>query len=191
MLIGYARVSRDDQNLDLQLDALTKAGCERIFEEKKTGSRFDRPEFIRMLDVARKGDIIVVWKLDRLGRSLIHLIKTVTDLEGRGIQLKILQENIDTTTPMGRFTFHLFGALAEFERAQIIERTKAGLDAARARGKRGGRKKATDTIPPKNLARAKELYAKREMKVEEIMQATGIPSKSTFYAYVVHGEKGA
>jgi DNA invertase Pin-like site-specific DNA recombinase len=188
MLIGYARVSRNDQDPALQIDALNAAGCERIFEEKMSGSHFDRPEFVRMLkDVARKGDTIIVWKLDRLGRSLIHLIETVMDLEARGIELVCLTGHFDTTTPSGKLIFHIFAALAEFERAMIIERTKAGLDAARARGKRGGRPKATDKIPAKNLARAKELYAKKEMKIEEIMIATGIPSKSTFYQYVVHG----
>ncbi len=138
-----------------------------------------------MLDLARTGDVIVVWRLDRLGRSLKDLIETVQVLEQRGIELKGLKENIDTTTPTGKFMFHMMAALAEFERDLIRERTLAGLDAARARGRTGGRRKATETLRPEQLARAKELYAARQNGIAEIMALTGFKSRATFYKYVV------
>ena len=141
MFIGYARVSTDDQNLDLQLDALAKAGCERIFEDRMSGARAERPGLLRALDVARGDDTLVVWRLDRLGRSLKDLIRHVETMEERKIGLRSLQESIDTTTSGGRLFFHIFGALAEFERNLIRERTMAGLTAARARGRQGGRPK--------------------------------------------------
>ncbi len=142
-----------------------------------------------MLDVARKGDVIVVWRLDRLGRSLKQLIETVTLFAERGIELRSLKENIDTTTPTGKFMFHIVAAMAEFERDVISERTQAGLEAARARGRRGGRPKAIQKIEPRNLARAKELYAAKNNTIAEIMQMTGFKSRNTFYKYVVNGDR--
>ena len=186
MKIGYIRVSRDKQTTALQEDAMNKEQCARVFTDKMSGKRFDRPEFLKMLDVARAGDVIVVWRLDRLGRSLKHLIETVTMLGERGIELRSLKENIDTTTPTGKLMFHIIGAMAEFERDVISERTQAGLDAARARGRRGGRPKAIAKIEPRNLARAKELYAAKNNTIAEIMQMTGFRSRNTFYKYVVN-----
>ena len=145
MLIGYARVSTDDQDTALQIDALKRCGCEKIYEECASGSRTDRPELAKALAHGRKGDMVVVWKLDRLGRSLPHLIDTVHDLEERKIGFRSLTDNIDTTTASGRMFFHMMGALAQFERDLIRERTLAGLKAARERGHLGGRpRKLTD-----------------------------------------------
>ena len=142
-----------------------------------------------MLDVARAGDVIVVWRLDRLGRSLKDLIETVQTLEQRGIELLSLKENIDTSTPTGKLMFHLMAALAEFERDVIRERTLAGLDAACARGRTGGRRKATETMRPEQVDRAKELYAARQNSIAEIMALTGFKSRATFYTYVVNAER--
>ncbi len=142
MLIGYARVSTQDQSPDLQSDALKKIGCEKIFIEKASGAQRDRPELKAALDYIRSGDTLVVWKLDRLARSLRQLIETVEDLQSQDIGFQSLTENIDTTTSGGKLIFHVFGALAEFERSIIRERTKAGLAPARARGKLGGRPSA-------------------------------------------------
>ncbi len=188
MKIGYIRVSRNKQTTALQEDAMKKELCERVFTDKMSGKRFDRPEFLRMLDIARPGDVIVVWRLDRLGRSLKELIETVTMLAERGIELHSLKESIDTTTPTGKLMFHIVAAMAEFERDVISERTQAGLEAARARGRRGGRPKATEKIEPRNLTRAKELYAARNNSIAEIMQMTGFKSRNTFYKYVVNGD---
>src|SRR5579864_7975147 len=139
-LIGYARVSTLDQDPSLQLDALTAAGCGKIFDDQASGARADRPGLQRALDYARQDDVLVVWKLDRLGRSLPHLIEVVAALEQRGIGFRSITEAIDTTTPGGRLVFHLFGALGQFERDLIQERARAGLAAAAARGRKGGRK---------------------------------------------------
>jgi DNA invertase Pin-like site-specific DNA recombinase len=188
MKIGYIRVSRDKQTTALQEDAMRQEQCDRVFTDKMSGKHFDRPEFLRMLDVARMGDVIVVWRLDRLGRSLKQLIETVTMLAERSIELRSLKENIDTTTPTGKLLFHIIGAMAEFERDVISERTQAGLEAARARGRRGGRPKAIEKIELRNLARAKELYAAQNNTIQEIMQMTGFKSRNTFYKYVVHGD---
>jgi len=188
MKIGYIRVSRDKQTTALQEDAMKSEQCERAFTDKMSGKRFDRPEFLKMLDVARTGDVIVVWRLDRLGRSLKQLIETVTMLGERGIELRSLKENIDTTTSTGKLMFHIIGAMAEFERDVISERTQAGLEAARARGRRGGRPKAIQKIEPRTLTRAKELYAARQNTIAEIMHMTGFKSRNTFYKYVVNGD---
>ncbi len=142
MLIGYARVSTHDQTLNLQLDRLEEAGCTRIFEDHISGTKAERPGLADALSHLRAGDTLVVWRLDRLGRSLRNLIDTITELQQQGIGFKSLQENIDTTNSGGKLIFHVFGALAEFERELIKERTQAGLEAARARGKVGGRPKA-------------------------------------------------
>jgi len=139
-LIGYARVSTAEQDTALQTDALRKAGCERIFEDTVSGAKTDRPGLTAALAWLRDGDVLVVWRLDRLGRSMAHLIETVSALESRGVGLRSLTESIDTTTPGGLLIFHVFGALGQFERDLIRERTRAGLAAAAARGRKGGRK---------------------------------------------------
>lgn len=141
MLIGYARVSTQDQNLDLQIEALTNAGCKKIFHEKASGSRAERPEFSKALEVLREGDTLVVWKLDRLGRSVKNLVDLVGELHKHGIQFKSLTDAIDTGTPSGRFFFHVMASLAQMERELTIERTRAGLEIARKLGRKGGRKR--------------------------------------------------
>lgn len=189
MKLGYIRVSRDKQTTALQVDAMAREKCERTFTDKMSGKRFDRPEFLRMLEQARTGDVVIVWRLDRLGRSLKELIETVNGLAERGIELRSLKENIDTSTPTGKLMFHIMASLAEFERDIIQERTLAGLEAARARGRKGGRPKATSTIRPGDLLRARALYAAKQNTVAEIMQLTGFKNRNTFYKYVVNGEK--
>jgi DNA invertase Pin-like site-specific DNA recombinase len=141
LLIGYARISQDTQSIDLQIDALAAAGCEKLFSDTMSGSRNDRPGLKQALEFVRSGDAICVWRLDRLGRSLPHLIGLMQDLDGRGIGFRSLTEAIDTTTPGGRLTYNLFASLAEFERSVLRERTRAGLQAARQRGRLGGRPK--------------------------------------------------
>ena len=138
MLIGYARVSTQDQNLELQIDALTKAGCHRLFDDKMSGSRAERPGLAKALDMLREGDTLVVWKLDRLGRSVKNLVDLVGQLHKQGVQFKSLTDAIDTGTPSGRFFFHVMASLAEMERELIVERTRAGLDVARKLGRKGG-----------------------------------------------------
>ncbi len=157
MLLGYARVSTDDQETHLQIDALKAAGCERIYQEKASGAKADRPELMRMLDHARQGDVVIVWKLDRLGRSLLHLIETVNLLHDRGVQLRSLTENvIDTTTPSGKLVFGIFALMSEFERDMLRQRTQAGLRAARKRGRIGGRPKSIDAA---GLKKARAMLA--------------------------------
>ena len=180
MLIGYARVSSDDQNLNLQKDALTRAGCERILEDRQSGAKADRPGLRDALDYARDGDTLTVWRLDRLSRSLKDLIDLVSQLEARGIGLKSLHESIDTTSSSGKLIFHVFGALAEFERNLIRERTQAGLAAARARGRRGGRPKSLDAA---KRAIAVNLYGEKKHSVKEICEVMGV-SKPTLYKYI-------
>lgn len=180
MKIGYARVSTADQNLSLQRDALGGAGCARIFEDVVSGATAARPGLERAKDSLRAGDTLVVWRLDRLGRSLKELIGWVGYLEAEGVALKSLCEAIDTTTPTGKLTFHLFGALAEFERNLIVERTTAGLSAARARGRKGGRPK---TLDADGQALAVRLYQERAMPIATICKTMGI-SKPTLYSYV-------
>jgi DNA invertase Pin-like site-specific DNA recombinase len=176
MLIGYARVSTHEQTLNLQRDALENAGCNKIFTDTASGAKAERIGLDAALTYVRKGDTLVVWRLDRLGRSLPHLIATMTDLEERGIGFKSLTENIDTTTSGGKLIFHIFGALAEFERNLIRERTAAGLIAARARGRKGGRPKA---LAVKQRRIAKELYEKRH-PIAEICRTLKV-SKATLY----------
>jgi DNA invertase Pin-like site-specific DNA recombinase len=156
-LIGYARVSTLDQDPALQLDALAATGCTTVFDDRASGARADRPGLRRALDYVREGDVLVVWKLDRLGRSLAHLIESVAMLEQRGVGFRSITEAIDTTTPGGRLVFHLFGALGQFERDLIRERTRAGLAAAAARGRKGGRKPVVDAD---KLDRARGMLAK-------------------------------
>ena len=183
MLVGYARVSTLDQNPALQINALKSAGCERIFTEKASGAQRDRPELSAALDYIRAGDTLVVWKLDRLARSMRQLIETVEDLQARGIELRSLTESIDTATPGGRLVFHIFGALAEFERAVIRERTSAGLQAARERGKKGGRPR---TLGPKDLAAAKALLADPAIRVEDVAARLKV-SPATLYRHLPGG----
>lgn len=180
MKIGYARVSTQEQNLDLQRDALKAAGCTRVIEDTASGGKKDRTGLERVREQLRAGDVLVVWRLDRLGRSLKHLIELMGELEGEGIGFQSITEAIDTTTPGGKLVFHIFGALAEFERNLIRERTKAGLEAARARGRKGGRKKKLDQ---KKRALAVELYQTKKHTIPEICQMVGV-SKPTLYAYV-------
>ena len=186
MFIGYARVSTGDQNLDLQRDALLAAGCEadRIFTDKLSGAKDDRPGLAQALEYVRAGDTLVVWRLDRLGRSLSHLIQTTTGLEHRGVGFKSLQEGIDTTTSGGKLVFHIFGALAEFERSLIRERTNAGLKAARARGRNGGRPKKLDT---RKLAVAETLLNDPKLTVKEVAEQVGV-ARSTLYTYLKRNE---
>ncbi len=180
MLIGYARVSKTEQHLELQLDALNKAGCEQIYTDKITGSKTERKGLEEALSHLRKGDTLVVWRLDRLGRSLKHLIETLTDFREKGIEFKSLTENIDTSTPTGVLMFHFIGALAEFERNLIRERTNAGLEAARARGHFGGRRKVGET-ETKRMAR--KLYEDKSISIKDICKSLRI-SKSTLHRYV-------
>ena len=180
VLIGYARVSTDDQNLDLQLDALRAVGCERVYEDRKSGADAERPGLTTALDMARTGDTVVVWRLDRLGRSLKDLIRLVELLEGKGVGLRSLQEALDTASSGGRLVFHIFGALAEFERNLVRERTKAGLVAARARGRTGGRRKLLDT---EKRVLAVRLYDEKSHTIGEICRLMGI-SRQTLYNYV-------
>jgi len=178
--IGYARISTDDQNLALQRDALTAAGCDPIYEDTKSGAKADRPGLKLALEVARAGDLLVVWRLDRLGRSLSDLIGLSKTLERRGVGLKSLKEQIDTTSSGGRLVFHMFGALAEFERDLIRERTQAGLAAARARGRKGGRPKL---LSPERRKLTVQLYREQRHTVLEICRLMGI-SKPTLYSYL-------
>ena len=155
--VGYARVSTIDQEPALQLDALAAAGCVKVFEDRASGARADRAGLRLALDYMRDGDVLIVWKLDRLGRSLPHLIETVTSLAKRGVGFRSITEAIDTTTSGGRLVFHLFGALGQFERDLIQERTRAGLAAAAARGRKGGRK---PVVTAQKLERARTILAK-------------------------------
>ncbi|HIG0327264.1 TPA: recombinase family protein [Legionella pneumophila] len=180
MLIGYARVSTDDQNLNLQHDALKNAGCEKIFDDQITGSKIQRPGLDAILEFSRKGDVIVVWRLDRLSRSLKDLIDVVALLDSKGIGLKSLHESIDTSSSSGKLIFHIFGALAEFERNLIRERTHAGLKAARARGKMGGRPKKLNAEKAKL---AQDLYNEKKRTIKQICELIGI-SKPTLYKYL-------
>src|SRR3954447_17664228 len=180
MFVGYARVSTTDQTLDLQRDALTKAGCTKIFTDTASGAKSEREGLTEAISYVRAGDTLAVWKLDRLGRSLKDLITRITELETRKIGFRSLTEQIDTTTSGGKLIFHIFGALAEFERDIIKERTNAGLEAARTRGKLGGRPKS---LTASKQALAQKLYADKETSVTEICKMLGI-SRRTLWRYV-------
>jgi DNA invertase Pin-like site-specific DNA recombinase len=180
MMIGYARVSTTDQTLDLQLDALKKAGCTKIFTDTASGAKTERKGLDEAISYVRAGDTIAVWRLDRLGRSLQHLIETISKLDAQNIGFKSLTENIDTTTSGGKLIFHIFGALAEFERNLIRERTSAGLIAARERGRKGGRPKA---LTGNKTEIARKLYADKTNTVEDICRTLGI-SRATLWRYV-------
>src|SRR5438874_11188468 len=183
MLIGYARVSTQDQTLDLQKDALEKIGCSKIFTDTISGATTERKGLEEALAYVRAGDSLVVWKLDRLGRSLKHLIETITALNNRKVGFQSITENIDTTTSGGKLVFHIFGALAEFERDIIKDRTKAGLSAARARGRLGGRPKAKMLDTPKKVALAQSLYENRNNTIDEICKTLNV-SRATLYRYI-------
>src|SRR5499425_364693 len=183
MNIGYARVSTNEQNLNLQRDALRKAGVtsKNIFTDKITGTKAERPGLTDALSHLREGDTLIVWRLDRLGRSLPHLIETVNALERQGVAFQSITENIDTSNATGKLVFHIFGALAEFERNLIKERTIAGLSAARARGRTGGRPKQNPDA--RKIALAKKFYYDRELSIPDILRTLNI-SKSTLYRWI-------
>ncbi|MCI0563928.1 MAG: recombinase family protein [Nitrososphaera sp.] len=183
MKIGYARVSTQKQDLSLQLDALQSAGCATIYQEKVTGSKRERPELQKMMNQIRAGDVVVIWKLDRLARSLTDLVSQVNEMQAKGAELQSLNDHIDTTTPQGKFTFHLFASLAEFERDIIRERTKAGLAAARARGRQGGRPKGLSREAQHTAIIAEKLYQEGVLTVKEICRQLSI-SRGTFYNYL-------
>ncbi len=187
MLVGYARVSTRDQEMALQRDALEANGCERIFEETASGAQRDRPQLAAALDWMREGDTLAVWRLDRLARSVRQLIVTVEDLDVRGIGFRSLTEAIDSTTPGGRLVFHVFGALAEFEREIARERTRAGLDAARARGQVGGRPAALDDDA---IAVARALLRDPSIPVSDVARHVGV-SRATLYRYCPGGRVAA
>ena len=186
MLVGYARVSTHDQDPALQHDALEKAGCERVFTETASGAQRDRPELKAALDYMRPGDTLVVWRLDRLARSMKQLIETVEGLENRQVGFRSITESIDTTTSGGKLVFHIFGALAEFERTIIQERTRAGLAAARARGRTGGRPPALDD---KDRAAAIALFRDPDIPVKEVARRLGISVAALYHHFP--GGRGA
>lgn len=181
MRIGYARVSTEDQRLDRQVDTLERAGCEKIFVEKASGMKDARPKLDRMLGMIREGDDVVVVKLDRISRSTKHLIELSETFDQMGVNFVSLGDSIDTTTPMGRFFFRVMASIAELERDMIVERTKDGLEAARARGHAGGRPKLSEDA----VSRALRMYESRSFTVREITEATGV-SKSTLYRNLAH-----
>ncbi|MFD1736390.1 recombinase family protein [Bacillus salitolerans] len=176
MKIGYARVSTQDQSLDLQLDALEKVGCEKIYEEKVSGMKDDRPQLLDLLKYAREGDVLVVYKLDRLGRSTKRLIELSDELQDKGIELVSIRDSIDTTTAVGKAMFRMLAVLSEMERDLISERTRAGLESARARGRSGGRPKKDK----KDIEKALKLYDTEQYTVKEIEEMTNV-SKATLY----------
>lgn len=188
MLIGYARVSTIEQTLDLQQDALRKAGCEQLFTDHISGAKSERPGLRQALEFARSGDVMVVWKLDRLGRSLKQLIEIVAELQAQNIGFRSLTENIDTTSPGGKLIFHIFGSLAEFERDLIRERTLAGLAAARARGRKGGRPRAASLNDEHKIARAQALYNDKHYTIKDICEMLNI-SRVTLYRYIATAER--
>ena len=183
MKIGYARVSTQDQELALQLDALEQASCEKIYQEKVSGAAKARPQLEALLEHLRKGDVVVVWKLDRLARSLKDLVSLVNQIQEKGASFQSVNDQIDTTSAHGKFTFHIFASLAEFERDIIRERTKAGLAAARARGRVGGRPKGLSKKAQHKAMLAKQLYLERDFSISEICEQLSI-SKGTLYNYL-------
>ena len=183
MILGYARVSTKEQNLDMQIDKLREAGVEKIYHEKISGAYKERPELNRLLENLRPGDTLIVYKLDRLGRTIEQLIKMVNSLNDNNINFISVQDNIDTTTSHGKFIFHIFCAMAEMERNLIRERTKAGLEAARKRGRKGGRKKVDEST----IKKAITMYNSKEFTINEIIKDCNI-SKSVFYKYLKHNK---
>lgn len=185
MKIGYARVSTKEQNLDMQVIALEDAGCDKIHEEVTSGAKADRPILTNILKQLRDGDVLVVWKLDRLGRSLKNLVELVHSFMQRNIGLRSLNDPIDTTTAQGRLVFNIFASLAEFERDLIRERTQAGLFAARARGRLGGRPKGLPDKSEMTACAAETLYREGKLPVNQIAKKLNI-SKNTLYKYLRH-----
>ena len=185
MIVGYVRVSTIEQNISIQEDALKSAGCRKIFYDTASGAKADRPGLGSAMDFVREGDVLAVWRLDRLGRSLVDLLMTVGKLEVRGVGLRSLTEAIDTTTPGGRLVFHIFGAMAEFERSLIRERTQAGLSSARSRGRLGGRPKI---LGEHEIALAKQLYSEKKYTVKEICKLVGV-TKPCLYDYLNNRHK--
>ncbi len=183
MIYGYARVSTDEQTTALQHDALEAAGCDRIFIDTASGAKAHRPELDHMLDLLREGDTVVVWKLDRLGRSVPHLVDLMTMFDERGVQFRSLTEAIDTSTPGGTLIFNIFASLAQFERDLIRERTKAGLDAARARGRKGGRPAKLDD---RQIQEVRRLYESKSVTVNQIAAMMGV-GRSTVYRALNQG----
>lgn len=180
MLIGYARISTGEQNLDLQIDALQDAGCARVFTDTISGAKAERPGLAEALTFLREDDTLVVWRLDRLGRSLKDLVQRIEEMQGSNVGFRSLNEHIDTTSPVGKFQFHVFSALAEFERDLIRQRTMAGLEAARARGRTGGRKRV---MTPAKVKMAAQLIHNPQTSVREICATLNV-SKSTLYRYI-------
>lgn len=184
MLIGYARVSKFDQNLDLQIDALKKLGIEKVFVDKVSGVKSEKPQLNELLNFLRKGDTLTVWRLDRIGRTTVGLIQFVTELNEKGIHFKSISENIDTSSASGKLIFQIFCVLAEHERNVLIERTNAGLKSARERGKNGGRPTGMTEKYKKIAPLVKASYESKEIPVEDIMKAFKIGSKTTFYKII-------
>ena len=183
-IFGYARVSTIDQNLDAQKDALLKYGCEKIYYEKASGKNVERPQLQKLLSSLREKDVVVVYKLDRLARSLKDLIDLVNDLANKKVDFVSISDGIDTSTAVGKLIFHLVGAFAEFERDIISERTKVGLESARARGRKGGKPKGLSAEAQKKATRAKVLYDERKLSIDEICKILEIKSKTTLYKYI-------
>jgi DNA invertase Pin-like site-specific DNA recombinase len=183
MKIGYARVSTQDQKLELQIDALQQDGCERIYQEKKSGKNKERPELEQMLAQLRPGDIVVVWKLDRLGRSLKDLVSLMDEFRSKGIEFVSLKDGINTTTITGRFTFNIFASLSEFIRELIVENTMAGITAARARGRKGGRPAGLSPAAVEKAKKAARLHG-AGLSASEIMNSLNIKSSATLYKYL-------
>lgn len=183
MKIGYARISTKSQSFELQVDALKEAGCEKIYQEVVSGAKAKREVLYKLLEDVRPGDVIIIWKLDRLGRSLKHLVDIVNDLLEKDIGLKSLNDPIDTTTAQGRLIFNIFASLSEFERELIRERTQAGLTAARARGRKGGRPKGLSKKAEATACAAEALYKEGKLSVQEIANKLGI-CKGTLYSYL-------
>ncbi len=183
MKYGYARVSTKDQVLDLQIDALKQAGCHKIFQEIIAGAKADRPEWLRLLDEIKPGDTLIIWKLDRIGRSLYHLVKIVNELLDKNIAIISLQDPLNTTNAQGRLIFNMFASLAEFEKDLIRERTMAGLNSARARGRLGGRPKGLSEKAKRTACTAEALYKQKELTSNEIAEQLNI-SKTTLYKYL-------
>jgi DNA invertase Pin-like site-specific DNA recombinase len=183
-LVGYCRVSTADQNAELQVDALTAAGCDRIFTDHASGKLEHRPALDTMMELLRPGDVVLIWRLDRLGRSVKHLLEMVAQLESRGVGLRSLCESIDTTTPTGRLTLHLFASIGQFERDLLLERTNAGLAAARARGRKGGR---PTVMTPDKVQTARTMYNSRDYDVAAIGRVLGV-SRASIYRALTPGD---